>query len=100
MREAIREANRGMSDPTGLHEVLLDIAGERGEINSRKLGWWIRRHSGRIVNGLRFVRLNQNSSAEKWRVESVSEVLPVFSKLIEETVNDDCDAYYRASCGE
>lgn len=100
VRDAIREANRGVSDPTGLREVLLDIAGERGEINSRKLGWWIRRHSGRIVNGLRFVRLNQNSSAEKWRVESVSEVLPVFSKPIKETVTDDCDAYYRASCGE
>ena len=100
VRDAIREANRGMSDPTGLREVLLDIAGERGEINSRKLGWWIRRHSGRIVNGLRFVRLNQNSSAEKWRVESVSEVLPVFSEPVEKTVTDDCDAYYRASCGE
>lgn len=100
VRDAIRKADRGMGDPTGLRDVLLDIAGERGEINSRKLGWWIRRHSGRIVNGLRFARLNQNSSAEKWRVESVSEVLPVFSKPIEETVNDDCDAYYRVSCGE
>jgi len=57
-----------------LREVLHDIAEEKGEVNRRKLGWWIRRHAGRIVGGLRFVRTKGNSSAEKWRVESVSPV--------------------------
>jgi hypothetical protein len=33
-----------------LQEVLHDIAGERGEINRRRLGRWIKRHEGRIVN--------------------------------------------------
>ena len=39
-----------------------------------KLGWWIRRHAGRIVNGRRFVRGSGNRSAEAWQVESVSPV--------------------------
>jgi hypothetical protein len=55
-----------------LHEVLHDIAAERGEINRRRLGRWIRRHEGRIVDGRRFVRASGNRSAEAWQVESVS----------------------------
>ena len=55
-----------------LREVLHDIAAERGEINRRRLGRWIRRHEGRIVDGQRFVRASGNRSAEAWRVESVS----------------------------
>ena len=50
-------------------EVLKDIAEERGEINRRKLGWWISRHAGRIVDGRRFVRSSGNRSAEAWQVE-------------------------------
>ena len=53
-----------------LHEVLRDIADERGVINRRKLGWWIRRHAGRIVNGRRFVRGSGNRSAETWLVKT------------------------------
>jgi hypothetical protein len=67
-------------DHAELRDVLLEIAGERGEINPRKLGWWIRRHSGRIVEEKRIVRADGNKSAERWRVElvpSVSPVLPV-----------------------
>ncbi len=47
------------------------IAGERGEINPRKLGWWIRRQAGRIIEGRRIVRSDGNKSAEQWRVELV-----------------------------
>jgi hypothetical protein len=60
-------------------EVLRDIADERGEINRRKLGWWIRRHADRIVDGLRFVRASGNRSAEAWKVEVVESVSPVSS---------------------
>ena len=69
-----------------------------GEINRRKLGWWIKRHAGRIVNGLRFVRASGNSSAEKWWVESVSSVSPLFRGQSEKTVA--ADAYLRATSGE
>ncbi len=55
-----------------LREVLYDIAGEREMINRRVLGRWIKRHAGRIVNGIRFVRAGGSRSAEAWVVESVS----------------------------
>ena len=82
-----------------LKEILHDIADERGDINRRKLGWWIRRHAGRLVDGLRFVRCSGNSAAEKWRVESVSLVLSVSNPPNETTVSA-ADAYLRASTGE
>jgi len=66
----------------------------------RRLGWRIKRHAGRIVNGQRFVRASGNRSAEAWRVESVS---PVSSKpsepSVSDVVNDRC-AYAHASRGE
>ena len=77
VRDAIGEAALFHDKQTELREVLHDIADERGEINRRRLGWWIKRHVGRIVDGLRFVRAPGNSSAEKWRVEVVESVSPV-----------------------
>ena len=85
-----------------LREVLRYIADERGEINRRKLGWWIRRHAGRIVDGLRIVRATGNGSAERWRIEvvdSVSSVSPVSAGPMSESVGDTA-AYLRASRGE
>lgn len=71
VRDAVHKAYNSLVDNNELKEVLHDIADERGDINRRKLGWWIKRHAGQVVNGLRFVRCSGNSSAEKWRVESV-----------------------------
>lgn len=82
-----------------LKEILHEIADERGEINRRKLGWWIKRHSGRIVNGMRFLPNSGNSSASKWSVESVYQVLSVSCSSGEESVNA-VEAYRRASSGE
>lgn len=90
VRDAAKETRLMGDDRTELLEVLLDIAGERGEINRRKLGWWIRRHAGRIVDGRRFIRASGNRSAEAWRVEVVESVLPVLSvsdPAFSETVN-------------
>jgi hypothetical protein len=93
--------------------VLRDIADERGEINRRKLGWWIRRHAGRIVDGRRFMRGSGNRSAETWKVEatgvssnsaslSVSQVLSVPVRPIEKsgTTTYTSNAYARASRGD
>jgi hypothetical protein len=79
VRDAVREAFLSHDKDAELQEVLHDIADERGEINRRKLGWWIKRRAGRIVDGLRFVRAVGNSSAEKWWVEAVESVSPVSS---------------------
>lgn len=97
VREAINGINQTHNDE--LREVLHDIASERGEINRRKLGWWIKRNAGRIVNGLRFVRCSGNSSAEKWRVGSVSSVSSLSVCPSEKNVGT-ADAYRRASTGE
>ncbi|MBF0213384.1 MAG: hypothetical protein HQM00_07460 [Magnetococcales bacterium] len=74
IRDAVKRANNPFDNTTNLEElreVLHDIALERGEINRRKLGWWIKRNAGRSVHGLKFVRSGGNRSAEAWRVESV-----------------------------
>ena len=102
VRDAVKQASAVHDGHAELQEVLRDIADERGEINRRKLGWWIRRHAGRIVDGLRFVRASGNRSAEAWQVESVSPVSPVAplpaTKGVGGTAAAD-DAYARASRG-
>lgn len=58
-----------------LLEAINDIAGERdGSINRKRLGWWIKRHAGRVVNGLRIVQDTASLNAAKWKVESVLSV--------------------------
>lgn len=101
VRDAVREASAFHDAHVELREVLHDIADERGEINRRRLGWWIKRHAGRIVDGVRFVRASGNRSAEAWRVESVSSISPVSAALIAESVTAcNSAAYARASRGE
>jgi hypothetical protein len=99
VREAITRSTWSNDENNELKEVLNDIADERGMINRRKLGWWIRRHAGQVVDGRRFVRCSGNSSAEKWRVESVSSILSVLHGTDEKTVSTD-DEYLRAYSGE
>lgn len=81
VRDVVRMAHVLNDEHAELREVLRDIADDRGEINRRKLGWWIRRHAGRIVDGRRIVRARGSQdgkgSAERWRVEVVDSVSPV-----------------------
>lgn len=90
IREAVSAAETGFADEAkNLREVLLEVAEERGEINRRRLGRWIARHAGRIVEGLRFVRASGTTSAERWAVESVMSVMQVSSSRPVESVTDD-----------
>ena len=82
VRDAVKQASALHDEHVDLREVLRDIADERGEINRRKLGWWIRRHAGRIVDGRRFIRASGNRSAEAWQVDVVESVSPVLSVSI------------------
>ena len=76
VREAVKQAYSDITPINDeLQEILKDIAGERDGINRRVLGRWIKRNSGRIVSGLRFMRASGSRSAEAWYVESVSSVL-------------------------
>jgi NADPH-dependent glutamate synthase beta subunit-like oxidoreductase len=54
-----------------LKEVFREIAEERGEINRRRLGRWIARHQGQVVNGRRLEKVSTKNSAEKWQVVQV-----------------------------
>jgi len=105
VRDAVKQASAFHDEHAELREVLHDIADERGEINRRKLGWWIKRHAGRIVDGRRFARASGNRSAEAWQVEIVESVSPVSSVSVApigKTVaaSGDSNAYARASRGE
>jgi hypothetical protein len=103
VRDAVKQASTFGDEHLELREVLHDIADERGEINRRRLGWWIRRHAGRIVEGLRFVRASGNRSAEAWQVQSVSPVSSVCLRPSAKSVSGTADvaaAYARASRGE
>ena len=116
VRNAVKQASAFGDEHVELREVLRDIADERGEINRRKLGWWIKRHAGRIVDGRRFVRGSGNRSAETWQVESttpapapasvpasVSSVVPVSilpTRRSGSGIADSDNAYARASRGE
>ena len=101
VRDAVKQASAFNDEHVELREVLHDIADERGEINRRRLGWWIKRHAGRIVDGRRFVRASGNRSAEAWQVESVSSVSSVSTSPSEKSVSgtEDGQAYARASRG-
>jgi len=60
-----------------LNEVLLDIAGDRDKVNSKKLGQWIKRHAGQLVDGLRLVKVPVKRNSSTWRVESVVSIVSV-----------------------
>jgi len=51
-----------------LYEALEEIAGEKGSINRRKLGWWLRQHLGRMVKGRKLIKGAGSSSAEQWAI--------------------------------
>ncbi|NMG32137.1 hypothetical protein, partial [Aromatoleum evansii] len=57
------------SDRGRLQDVLMEIAGEHGRINSRRLGRWIERMAGRICEGLRIERGGRANGVSKWRVK-------------------------------
>ncbi len=85
LRDAIADANQELRD------VLMDIAAERGEINSRLLGWWFKKHEGRIVDGFKITKVDSSRGSVKWRVAQVVQVSQVFSRPSEKTVSDNED---------
>ncbi len=98
VRDAVKKSLEAGHETNELKECLHEIADERGEINRRRLGRWIKRHEGQIVDGLRFVRTSGNTSAERWQVESVSSVSSVSRGQNEEICAEE--EYRRAAEGE
>jgi len=98
VRELVNKAGWVHESSADLWETLQEIAGERGEVNRRKLGWWIKRHEGQVVAGKRVRRTNGGGSAEKWRVE-VLEVSPVSAAAKDIGEASDSKAYLQQSRG-
>jgi len=71
IRDAVSRSELYNTTNVDLREALREVAEERGEINRRRLGRWIARHQGRIVDGLRFARDSGTSSAVRWRAKTV-----------------------------
>lgn len=71
LRDAIPKLDN--ADPD-LHEAIREVADQRGSVNHRMLGWWIKKHAGKIVDGFRFERCTGNRGAAPWRVSQVSKV--------------------------
>lgn len=71
IREAVELTVFMQNSAQELKEVFREIAEERGEINRRRLGWWIARHQGQVVNGRRLEKALTKNSAEKWQVVQV-----------------------------
>ena len=90
IREAVARAESTFDEKAkALKEVLLEISEERGEINRRRLGKWIARHQGRIVDGQRFERASGTTSSERWACKSVSLVQSVSMGTSAESVIDE-----------
>lgn len=53
-----------------LGETLLEIAGDGNYINPRRLGRWIERHAGRLLDGKRIVEAGYSGGARRWRLVS------------------------------
>jgi hypothetical protein len=72
VREAVEKVHAIGGNKTDLAEVLREIAEDRGEINRKRLGRWVARHQGRVVNDQRFERDSTKSGgSERWRVSTV-----------------------------
>lgn len=64
--------NQSGDDKHGeLLEVLREIAGEPEKVNSRRLGRWIERNAGRIIDGLKFERATKQRGVARWVVTVV-----------------------------
>lgn len=67
VRDAVSRAQQGGE----LHEAMREVAEERGEINRRRLGRWIARHEGRIVDGMRFAKAQGKMFSDRWMIERI-----------------------------
>jgi len=68
VREIVNAANE---DDSPLADVIQDIAGEGRGINAKRLGWWLRRQLGRIVDGMKLTQ-DRVSRVANWKVVPVN----------------------------
>src|SRR5262249_16506530 len=56
-----------------LHSALLSVAGNDSGllVSNRRLGWWLKRVEGKIVNKLRLIRAGSSRGYPLWKLEVV-----------------------------
>lgn len=59
-----------------LRDCVEEVAVYNGATDKKRLGWWLKKQAGRIVDGLRLVRVDGGGSAASWRIEAVSDCRP------------------------
>jgi putative DNA primase/helicase len=65
--EAFSKFEKGDPVYPELHQAMLDVAGLRGEIDSKRLGYYLSRNQGRIVDGLKIVTIKDTDKKQnKW----------------------------------
>jgi len=67
VKEIVRASE---DDDSPLADVLHDSAGEGRTINTKRLGWWLRRNAGRIVDGMKLTQSRVSNMAE-WKVTPI-----------------------------
>lgn len=102
VREVVAKAHRLSATPhlADLYEVIADIADQHGEINRRRLGWWISRHAGRLVDGLKFQKVPSARNADQWKVVSASSVpsVPSVSSVASGTTTESLEEALLTAC--
>jgi hypothetical protein len=69
VRTVVKQARElALLEQHQLLDALLDVAGERGEINLRRLGRWLGRMCGRIQGGMKIERGHVSCGMQTWRV--------------------------------
>ena len=58
-------------DQAELLEALREIAGEPDKVNTRRLGRWIERQEGRVLDGMKLERGQQQRGSARWMVRKV-----------------------------
>jgi len=67
VREVVAAVDAIVPDPE-LAEVVHEVSEERGVVNRRRLGRWLARHQGHLVDGMKLVRASRISGSERWQV--------------------------------
>ncbi len=62
---ALRDVLARIAFQDELEDAFREVAEEKGSINRNRLGWWIKRHAGRIVDGFKFCRAESSGSGKR-----------------------------------
>ena len=66
--QQMAEEKRRFSGDEETFDALYQVSGESGQIKTKRLGNWLKKHHGRIVNGKRIEFLETKQGISHWRV--------------------------------